>query len=362
MRRCRWLLIGPFGLSACLTAGCLRFAVAPPHPSRAVVLPAESVQSTPPDAAASDYLATATPTVRLDVPTTAAAENAKDKPVEKTAEKPVEPVDLRIQSEESSSPARPAEPQPRMEILAAPLTRPDVPTVQVLRALLEHLPEEEINERLKSYDSVTREAILRLSTSLAQLQESGGIKRMTPRDLAGWTDGLDTLTASLRGRAQLILERMCFCSHIKNFGDFTPLPPEHTYQPGEVAHVYVQVRNFSSRRERDRYTNVLKGRIEIYDENNRGAPPIITWISSPRQDVSAAPRQDYFINFLFQIPYKWPAGLYTMRIFVEDWTNAPEGAKQVPESRIAQRTLDFRVGGPSARPARSRIAEAAPSP
>jgi hypothetical protein len=364
MRRCRWLMIGPFGLTACLLAGCLRATLPPethkPQSNVSAHVPVIPASETPTgEPTPSDYLVSRTPTVRLDVQTSSVAENS----AEKGAEKPVEPVDLRIQSEQSSSPARPPEPQPNMEAHAAPLTRPDAPAVQVLRALLEHLPEDEINEHLKSSDPLTREAILRLSTRLAQLQESGGIPRMKPRDLADWVDGLDSLTASLRGRAQLILERMCFCSHIENFGDFSPLPSDHTcFQPGEVAHVYVQVRNFSSRRERDRFATVLKGRIEIYDENNRDAPPIITWNSPPRQDASAAPRQDYYINFRVPIPVCCPSGLYTMRITVEDLTDALANTKQVPESRIARRTIDFRVGGPMARPVRAGIAESTPSP
>jgi hypothetical protein len=247
-----------------------------------------------------------------------------------------------------------------MEIQHAPLTRPDSPSVQVLRGLLEHRPEEEIKEQLKPYDPATREAMLLLLASIAQLEQSGGIARISPRDLATWSERLNLLTASTRGRAQLILDRMCFCSYIKNFGDFAPLPPEHTFfPPGEEAHVYVQVRNFSSRREGDQYVTVLKGRLEIYDETNRSSPPI-TWASPPRVDISASPRQDYYINFRFPVLPSCPPGLYTMRITVEDWTDAPSGASSVPESRIAKRTLDFRVGGPIARRARKDMTVAAP--
>jgi hypothetical protein len=373
MRRGRWTLIFSLGLGACVMAGCLRLAVPPqtytPQSRRPSSGPTETVQSTPSAAAASDYLLTSAPSVRLEVQTTAAVEKTPDKASEKTSEaKPVEKFpkksaaaeEMRIASEESSSPPRPADPQPRMEVHPAPLTRPDAPSVQVLRGLVDHLSEEEINEQLKSYDPVTREAMLHLLSSVVQLQDSGGIKHMTPRNLAAWLEGLDTLSASLRGRAQLILDRLCFCSYIKNFGDFAPLPPEHAFfQPGEVTHIYVQVRNFSSRRQQDRYLTVVKGRLDIYDENNRKTPPI-TWISTPRQDVSAAPRQDYYINFRFPVPPTCPSGLYTMRITVEDWTDAPPDAKQVPESRMAQRTIDFRVGGPVARPARAIVTETSP--
>ncbi len=237
------------------------------------------------DSLPSDYLVSRTPAVQLDVQPASAIDKATEKPAEKPSESPppaspLPPID----------PPRPFDsPQPSMEVRPAPLSRPDAPSVQLLRALLDHRAEEEINEQVKSYDPATREALLLLLSSVVQLEQVGGMARIAPRDLAAWTDRLNTLTACLRGRAQLILERMCFCSYINNFGDFAPLPPEHTcFHPGEEARVYVQVRNFSCRRQQDKFVTVLKGRMEIYDENNRATPPII-WASEPRR--TSAPRR-----------------------------------------------------------------------
>ncbi len=360
MRRCRWLAIG---LNVCLLAGCTSVAVPPGPRARLPQVPPDPVASasTKPtnDAASSDYLMVSLPPKPPDAPSpTVAAEKSNERPTEPDEE----PAEARASADEPSSSPRPAEPQTRMEIQTAPPTRPDAPSVQALRALVERLPDEEIHESLKSYDPTTREAMLCLLNGVAQLQQSGGIERMTPRDLAVWTEGLQTMTASLRRRSQLILERMCFCAYIKNYGDFAPLPPEHAFfQPGEVAHIYVQVRNFSSRRERDRHVTLVKGRLQIFDENNRERP-LINWSSQLRRDVSAVPRQDFYINFRFPVPVHCPSGLYTMRITVEDWTDAPPGAKEVPEARIARRTIDFRVGGPVVRPTRVQTIEATTSP
>jgi len=355
MRGRRWLLIGNLGLGSCLLAGCLRSAL-PPESLRsqadvATHAAPSAAEEQKPSPSPSDYLVSRTMTLQPNMPSAAV-----DKVAETQVEKPVEPVEMRIKSEEPSSPAHPADPpQARMEVHPAPLTRPDAPSVQILRQLLEHRPEEEINEQLKPYDPATREVMLLLLTNIAQLEQGGGIARISPRDLAAWTARLNTLTASLCGRSQLILDRMCFCSYIKNFGNFALLPQEHTFfQPGESAHVYVQARNLSSRPQGDKFVTILKGRVEIYDENNRDSPPI-AW-TDRRVDVSASPRQDFFINFHVQVPPSCPAGLYTMRITVEDWTDAPPDAEQVPERRIGRRTLDFRVGGPIVRPARNCIA------
>jgi len=377
MRGCRGLSIQTIGLVSCLLAGCLQHTL-PPE----VRMPPSNVSKPPrrtnteeegQPSSSSDYQVSRTPTIKLDVQPTAATETIAEKPANaskgkqpkksvEVAEKPAEAAEMHIEPSDVSSPKPSADPsEPHRETPVAPLSRPEAPSVQVLRALLDHRSEEEINEQLQGYDPITREAMLTLLMSIAQLQQSGGVERMSARDLAACMDRLHTLTASMRGRAQLILERMCFCRSIKNFGDYTPLSPENvSFQPGEVVHIYVQVRNISSRRLRDKYVTVLKGRFEISDENNREKPPTITWASQPREDVSASPRQDYYINFQFRVPLNCPAGLYTIRIFVEDWTNSPPEAKDVPESRIAQRTLDFRVGGAIARPSRARIADAAP--
>jgi hypothetical protein len=385
MRGNRWLQIGQLGLGSCLLAGCLRAALPTEAQqtqsgvsARAVQVSAEqtsvghSRSECPPDSRSesaraekppsppSDYQVSRTLAVPPTVQPALATVKAVDGPAEKPAQKLVEPVEMRIRSEES--PAHPPEPPPHLEVHPAPLTRPDAPSVQVLRGLLDHHPEEEINEQLKPYDPATREVLLLLLSSVVQLEQDGGIARIAPRDLAAWTSRLNTLTASLHSRSQLILERTCFCSSINNFGDFAPLPAEHSFfHPGELAHVYVQARNLSSRRRGEKYATVLKARLEIFDENSREKPPI-SWASVPREDISASPRQDYYINFRFQVPPSCPAGLYTLRITVEDWTDAPPGAKQVPPWRIARCTLDFRVGGPIARPARNRLSEAASQP
>lgn len=380
MRGCRQLSIQTIGLVSCLLAGCLPHTLPPRERmplSRDSAHRQRDTEEESQPSSYSDYQVSRTASVKLDVQPTAATETIAEKPAtppkenrpEKPAEKPVEvteksaeAAEMHIEPSDASPPKSSADqPEPRRETPVAPLSRPDAPSVQVLRALLDHRSEEEINEQLQGYDPITREAMLTLLMSIAQMQQSGGVERMSPHDLAACMDRLHALTASMRGRAQLILDRMCFCRSIKNFGDYTPLPSEHvSFQPDEMVHIYVQVRNISSRRLREKYVTVLKGRFEIYDENNREKPPTITWASQPREDVSASPRQDYYINFQFRVPRNCPAGLYTIRIFVEDWTDAAPEAKDVPESRIAQRTLDFRVGGGIARPSRARIADASP--
>jgi hypothetical protein len=228
--------------------------------------------------------------------------------------------------------------------------------VQVLRALLERHSEEEMREQLKQYDPAKRDALLTLLRSVTQLERGGN----SPRDVAALIDPLSDLIATLRPRAALALNKTCFCSHIKNFGQYEPLRPDHPFQPGECVRVYAEVRNFASRPTAGGCETVLKGRLEIYDEGNK-SNPIFFFNDVPHSDVSRSPRQDYWVNFRFQVPMKMPPGSYTVWIFVEDWTGVPAGVKSVPPARRAQSSLDFQVGGISGRVPRARIADRAPA-
>jgi hypothetical protein len=348
MRRHRWLLILSPSLAACLLSGCLRA----PLPPDASIAPSDNptrasqkgkdglnqLERSPPESQ-SDYQLCLPPPV---------------KPDGQAAIAPVKAVELRITPPETLPPAQPADPpQPRVEI-HAPSPKPDASLVQALRALLDHHSAEEVLEQLKQYDPATREALRVLLGTAAQLEQDGGVPRTTPRDLAALADRLNALTVALRGQAQLTLDNMFFCSHIKNFGQFEPLD-QYCFQPGDWVHVYVEVRNFASRREGAWYKTVLKGRLEIYDEHNRATPSFLQ-ADEKRADLSRTPRQDFWVNCRFRVP-NCPPGSYTVYVYVEDWTDAPAEAKEVPPSRIARKSLDFRVGGPLA----SRIADGPPS-
>ena len=153
---------------------------------------------------------------------------------------------------------------------------------------------------------------------------------------------------------------MCFCSRIENFGRFEPLDTT-CFQPGEEVHVYVQVRNFANQSgTKGGYATALKGKLEIFDEYN-SEKPFMRWHSQLYTDTSWTPRQDYFVNFRFQVPRKCPPGSYTVYITVEDWTEAAPDANEVPKSRIARSSLDFRVGGSVPPQPRANIADVTPA-
>lgn len=332
----RWLLICCLGQCACLLAGCLR--------DRA---PAEEASLSRPTPAAppSNYLISRPPPISPKI---------------QTEVEPIQKVALPIPPENKQPPARPADPPvARMELHPPPPLKPEPPLVQTVRGLLNHHSLEEVREQLKSYDSGTRDALLILLGSAVQLEQAGGIGRIGPRDLTSVVDRLHDMTSALQPLAQLKLDKMCFCSHIEDFGKFKPLH-DASFMPGQYARVYVQVRNFASRRNGELYETVLKGKLEIYDETNRRKPAFFR-DCEPCHDFSRAPRQDYFVFFRFQVPPNCPPGSYTLWITVEDWTDAPAGAKHVASPRVDRCSLDFRVGGFVPRPSAPPVAAGTPA-
>src|SRR5690349_21550194 len=137
MREVRGLLLGPICMGACLLAGCLRATLPPAVPplptdtsAHASAASADEAKKQPP--LPSDYLVSrpspVPPEVQPAVVTT--------KTVESTAEKPIEPVQMHSKAEAPASPVQPPEPPAaHMEVQPAPSTRPDAPSVQVLRNL-----------------------------------------------------------------------------------------------------------------------------------------------------------------------------------------------------------------------------------
>jgi hypothetical protein len=348
MRVHRWLVIPNVGLGAWLLCGCLQGTVARDRPSsppdRVATAKRESAQESAESRhPLSDYQVSQPPPVRQKAPQAT----------------PVKPVELRIEPQEPPTPTQPTDPPESPVAERRPLpVEADLPLVQALRAMLKQQPASEVREWLKKYDPATQEAVLALLESVAQLELAGGVAQLGPRDLASWADRLDALAEGQRPRGQLMLQKTCFCSHIENFGKFTPLE-DTCFQQGQVARVYVQLKNVASRWNGSRYETILKGRVEIYAENNRDEPVIVSR-SNLEHDYSRTPRQDYFVNIRFEVPASCPHGSYTVRICVEDWTDAPAGAKRVIPSRSDCSSLDFRVGDPILRHPGAGIVEAGP--
>jgi hypothetical protein len=205
----------------------------------------------------------------------------------------------------------------------------DPPLVAALRCFLDKRPAEAV-QLLEPYDKANQDLLLCLLPLAARLTE-GGLGDASPQELTNLVCHLEGVLPPLRARAELLLERMCFCSWIGGYGRYEPLPEGHAFHIGEPVQVYVELQNVSSPLRGETYVTQLASSVVIYDGARRER-----WRHDfgDRQycDVSQTLRHDYFNNCRFCVP-DMPPGQYTLCIQVED----------VPTGRVARRSLDFRV-------------------
>jgi hypothetical protein len=223
-----------------------------------------------------------------------------------------------------------------------PPASPEPPLVAALRCALQKHPQE-AQRLLDKYDKADRDLLLALMKLTAGIGEKEVLK-LDAAEMAATLDQLAALTAHLRQRAGLSLDRVCFCKKIDGFGQFEPVPASHSFQPGsegrpgDRVHVYAELRNFGSRLNDGQYETTLASTLEIRDMQNR---QVVALNLGSCVDRCQSRRQDYFLNVQFHVPPKLPAGVYTLQVVVEDQTPGAEGDKA---SRTATRTLSFRVG------------------
>jgi hypothetical protein len=315
-------------LSGCL--GHLRDRDAPAQPREALVKP--------PPPPSPYHVQVSEPTHRPETPPMEAIRPVRSEPapIEPPAppEKPSEPAELKLQPTVTVGPLPEARPAPREE-----------PVVEALRLLLDRKNKDpaEALALLRRYDKPTQDVLLGLLSVAARLGE-GGLERAAPPEVAVMHEQLRGLADALRGRAPLLLDKLCFCRRIDNFGGFEPLPVDYAFRaggnglPGERARVYVEVRNFTNRPHGDTFETRLASTLEIVNAEGK---LVRRWNLPAPPDRSHSPRQDYFISFTFRIQPEMGPGWYTLWVQVQEDAGTAAGGPAAP--RIARRSLDFRV-------------------
>jgi hypothetical protein len=233
-------------------------------------------------------------------------------------------------------------PAPPAQVEARSPTEPaQPPLVEALRLFLDNRPALAL-EPLKAYDQANQELLLLLLPLSARLTE-GSVQKANPQEVGYFMEQLDGVVVTLRPRAALVIDKMCFCEDIKAFGVYEPTADKPTYRPGDWAKVYIEVRNFSSQKREDApgqtiYATALKSSLEILDGRRqkvfpRGPDGFVLHRVGP--DKSRTLRHDYFDTCEFKVP-ELPRGSYTLWLQVED----------LATGRTARRSLDFDVRNP----------------
>jgi hypothetical protein len=213
----------------------------------------------------------------------------------------------------------------------------ETPVVNALREAIETNPSQ-AHEVLIGQDLPEKKklpALLKLTKTVGEAD----LDKLSTEEVTHLLDQLTALRDSLRRRALLSLEKVCFCKTIEGFGHYYP-KQEPTFnagkegRPGEQVQVYAEVRNFQSRKQEGNHETILATTLDILDEKQEA---VVTMDLGHCQDLSQTPRQDYFLNFQFRVPARLKPGAYTLRLTVKDVT------QKVSKERTAQTTLDFKV-------------------
>ena len=275
-----------------------------------------------------------------------------DTPMEDASPKPPKPPP---EPEDVLRVNAPPPPLPVARITRIPSETNEAPVLAALRSLLEKHPSDAA-ECLQHYDARTREELLALLAVVAQLSRNG-LENASPQERAQWLEQLKRLSASLRIRTPLNVQKMCYCRHISGYGLYDPLPDDHPFAGsdrhyGELVQLYVEARNFASRQNGSFYETSLGSKLEIRDARKELVVRMDFPVTKPDRSLSA--RQDYFLHYEFYVPAKMAPGEYTLTIYLQD-DNAPVDEGSWP----AVHSLPFRVG--TGEPRAAQAANAAPN-
>jgi len=206
---------------------------------------------------------------------------------------------------------------------------------------------DEARKHLQKFDPSTREVLERLLL-LAVRISNVNLDMVPPRELSVFLQQFDVLAQLIRPRAGLEITEVRFCQRIRRFGDYDPLPADHTFQagagdrPGDFVQVYVELRNFTCCKHGPFYETALASSVTIRDPNQQ----IVCRVGRPAQvDRLLSRRLDCFLNCHFYVPPGLPPGEYQLTIEVKDVTGLPDAAR-VPAQHVAKQVVPFRVSSP----------------
>src|SRR5438132_1953037 len=209
MSRCDWILAWAAGLM-CLVPACTRqevrqgedgpreAAVAKqerrPSPYHEIAVPSQAPETMPVGATQ----VAAQPTQAPAVPVKAAEE----------AEPPAEVITISSRNTEDKPPQ-------------------EEPLVSAVRCFINKHPAEAV-EHLKQYDKSNQRLLLSWLPLTARLTEVS-LDKAGPEELTILLDQMDGLLLPLRSRAALVIDRMCFCREIVQFGDYDLLSEVYAF-------------------------------------------------------------------------------------------------------------------------------------
>ena len=205
------------------------------------------------------------------------------------------------------------------------------PLLLALRSyMIDRRPDDAI-ERLRPYDKANQEFLIALIPPLARAAE-GDLSRADPTDVAALLEQLQTATAVLKSRAALRIDVACFCRKVVRFGIFDPIGENHSFRPGEMAEMYVELRNVVGEPLAEAGRRGIRTRLATEMVLRDGANKLVWREDCDRDEFARSARHDLDLHYRFCVP-SLPAGNYTLSVRIVDQTT----------NRAVTRSLDFRV-------------------
>lgn len=128
-------------------------------------------------------------------------------------------------------------------------------------------------------------------------------------------EDLDRVRRVLKKQAPLELGEVRFCTQIRRFGDYDPLPVNR-FRPGEQTTLYAEIRNFVSEQGDD---GLYRVRLNVGLALERPDGTSLSQESIPNVvDTCRRPREDFFLRVTFPIPSSAAPGKYILKITFED--------------------------------------------
>jgi hypothetical protein len=226
-----------------------------------------------------------------------------------------------------------------IEVGAQPIREKKEPLLEALECFLKNKPDMAL-DLLRTYQPSSQEVYITLLPVLAQLAHQG-LDQLSPQEISAIHEQLHGLSLSLRPRAELFIDKMCFCEEIKGYGVYKALPADHSFRSrsgalqGELVRLYVELRNFSLEPCAEGYVTRLSSSVEIRDQAKK-----VQWFHSFKDQEGPLYRQtpwsDCFGNYRFYMPHL-PSGIYYLTITIKDLTR-PGPARE------KSKTVEMHVG------------------
>jgi len=210
-----------------------------------------------------------------------------------------------------------------------PPTPPDEsPLLGMLRCYLNRRPDLAVN-LLKGLDPLNQEVLLQMLPLMVHMTD-GPLAQADPQQLAVDVEQLQGLLLTLRPRAALVVDKLCFCRQVRKFGVYEALDERPIFHPGELVEVYAEVRNVSCERHASKagdYRTHLASKVEIRDANGRFGKGG----EFDKIDLCHTPQYDYFQHYRFRVPPE--PGSYSLHLDIAD----------VATGRKVGRKLEFQI-------------------